>query len=169
MRRKRLGTLVAACVICVTLAIGIAIAIAIWHLRWNRDLGKRPGHLRQLGLSVYEFANQHNGKCPDSLEQMVSMGLIPADSLVCPASAEVAATGTGAELQKQLAQPGHNSYVYLSRGKTLPTMSPDDILIYEAAPDSGDGVNVCGTDAHVEWIPIPTLREALAKAHDQLR
>jgi prepilin-type processing-associated H-X9-DG protein len=61
-------------------------------------------------------------------------------------------------------QAGHCSYIYLGKGLTDKTVTPDMVLLYEPLADhGGEGMNVMFGDFHVEWVPASTAQIILTQ------
>jgi prepilin-type processing-associated H-X9-DG protein len=104
------------------------------------------------------YADAHGGRYPDRLEDLFLHGATGADQieldvLVCPSSQDERATGaTPEEAARQLAEPGHQSYVYAGGGMNR-TGSDDVVLAYDRPVNhpGGAGMNVLYGDGHVEF------------------
>jgi hypothetical protein len=126
----------------------LAIAVGLPLLNRARDpYGRRPcpDRLRRIGLALQIYANEHPGRpFPETLEPLVTNGLLPADALICP-------SGDG----------GQRSYVYLGGG-LMPNADSDVVLAYDPPGNHGtDGCQVLLGDVSVCWYPMPTMRRVL--------
>jgi hypothetical protein len=114
-------------------------------------------NFRLIASALQSYANGHDWRYPDRLEDLVQAGLLPADALACPADA---AGGDGSP-----------SYVYTGKRLTFP-LDPDAVLLHErSAPhDAGDaraaenGMHVLMADGRVRLIPAREAGPLLAAA-----
>jgi hypothetical protein len=114
---------------------------------------KCASNLRQIGLAITQYANDHAGQFPDSLETILLNGDVTAAVFTCPSSNESPATGaTTQEVVTDFRQPGRVSYLYLGRSFTSATVKPDSVLVYEPLTNHGDdGTNILFGDMHAEF------------------
>ena len=123
----------------------LALACSLPLLHRAQDVYGRPpcpGRLRRIGLALELYAHQHPGRpFPDSLEPLITSGLLPADALTCPSG-----DGDGA------------GYVYLGGGLTRGTDS-NVVLAYDPPGNHGnDGCHVLLGDMSTAWYPMPAMR-----------
>lgn len=166
-----------------TAAVGIAHQAA-WLARSPDPIYRRGGrvaayrikcasNLRQIGLAIQMYANDHDGRLPDDFGQLLLHADITADTFVCPMSQDEYPT-TGQTLEEQaaaLSTPGHCSYVYFGRGLSMP-LDADRVIAIDrpanhgegAAPPSLPNVNVLYADGRTEWVD----REAAVKLLTEL-
>ena len=112
-------------------------------------------NLRQVAMAVAMYANNHVGRFPDDLESIMAEGGLSPDAFVCPNSGDTPAPDmpTTQATAAGLRQPGHCSYIYLGKGLTDRTVTPDMVLAYEPLTNhGGTGMNVLFGDFHVEWL-----------------
>ena len=117
---------------------------------------KCASNLRQIGMALQIYANEHNGQFPPSFDEVLMYGDITSEVFVCPSSNDTHATGptTQATIQ-QWRKPGFLSYVYVppSPGITVYNIHPGYVLAYEpTSQHGGDGMNVLYGDAHVDFV-----------------
>jgi prepilin-type processing-associated H-X9-DG protein len=123
---------------------------------------KCASNLKQIGLAISLYANDHGGQYPNLLAVLPSDQDITAEVMTCPSSndekpaatdiAEVVAELTAAETNA----PGHKhcmSYVYAGKALTTKTVAETTVVAYEPLENhDGDGTNVLFGDGHVEFI-----------------
>jgi hypothetical protein len=73
-------------------------------------------NLRRIASALQSYANAHEWRYPDRLEDLVEAGLLPPEVLACPAE-------------------GGSSYVYTARGLTFP-LDADTVLLHEGSATS---------------------------------
>lgn len=112
-------------------------------------------NLHQIGLGILLYQQDHGGRYPDTLGELVELEGISPACLTCPAADDEPATGpTTRAVVADLVAGGHLSYVYVGRGLTDNTVADDTVVCYEPlANHSGAGMNVLFGDGHAEWVP----------------
>jgi hypothetical protein len=98
-------------------------------------------NLRRIAAALQSYANAHDWRYPDRLEDLVEAGLLPSDVLACPSE-------------------GQSSYVYTARGLTFP-LDADTVLLHERSAtshqDEGDdpeaGLHVLRADGRSRFLP----------------
>lgn len=137
------------------------LALPLLRNRFFPPLVSRPAnnpvkcgaHLKAIGQAILLYARHHQGRYPDSLGELVTEGLTPAD-FICPESDDepanpaptTQATIAGIDI------PGHLSYIYLAQGRTPTTPRGDLVLAYEPLSNhQAKGMNILFGDGHVEW------------------
>lgn len=114
--------------------------------------GRSASNLREIGQAILLYSNDHNGKYPDTFQDILLNEDITSDVFVSPLRNETPAVGpTTQAVADQLIAGGHLSYVYLGRGLSTITANPDTIVAYELPIDSSSGGNVLFGDLHVEF------------------
>ncbi len=106
-------------------------------------------HLKQMGIAVMMSADEHEGRMPQSLDDLKKYG-VDAKVLRLP------------YLPKNSNEPG---YIYIA-GQTV--KSPQNILVYENPKFREDGVNVLFGDGHVQFLRPEDFREQLAETCKRL-
>jgi competence protein ComGC len=121
----------------------------------QREMARREqckANLQAIAAALAGYANSNTGHYPDSLAQLVANGTLPADALVCPSTNDTPASGPTPGLAAALAQPGHDSYVYVARGLTVATSPSNAVLLYEPAANHRDVSHVLFLDGLI--VPV---------------
>ena len=114
-------------------------------------------NLRQIGQAMLLWSNEHDGRYPDRIEQLLDVEGTTAEIFVCPAVGDPPATGpTTRDVADQLTSGGHLSYVYLGKGLTR-SADGEVVLVYErpgnhAGEFGGGGVHMLTGDGNVKWV-----------------
>lgn len=151
-------------------ASGMAAAALARHVLWlassSRPLtGDCLSNLSRISLAIHVYAQYHDGRFPERLEDICTLDLINRpDIFVCPNSSdEPPASDDRREWASWLSSPGHCSYVYLGRGLVDPVpAAAERPLVYEARANHR-GVNILFADGHVMWMPAEYAETILAK------
>ncbi len=148
-RRRRSHRLTAVVVPLALLAIvagGLHAAKAAWMKSACQS------NLHQIGVAIQMYAQDHRGRYPATLGEVLASEDISAQAFVCPASPDEAAVGpTTRAVAAGLTACGHCSYVYAGRGLTDATATAAAVVCYEPPANHGDGGNVLFGDGHAEW------------------
>lgn len=122
----------------------------------QREMARREAckaNMAQIASALAAYANSNHGHYPDSLAPLVASGALSRDALVCPSSSDTPASGaTPAQQAAALAQPGHESYIYVAKGLTA-TSPATAVLLYEPATNHIDVANVLFRDGLI--VPVP--------------
>ncbi len=112
---------------------------------------KSASNLRQIGMGCALYANEHRGKYPPDLAELVKTQDLGAMVFVHPDSDKRPPVGAPmAELAPWVM--ANSDYVYVGAGKTS-SSAPDDVLAYERPGINGnDGINTLFADGHVEFV-----------------
>jgi prepilin-type processing-associated H-X9-DG protein len=156
--------------------IVLLIVMALLALLLPTDCGSAPGldklvkcasNLQQIGKAVSLYAADHRGQYPDSFETLLTSEQMSSAVFVCPGSSDTPAIGPTAQAQAtQLSTGGHCSYIYVGRGLTAKTVTPDTVVVYEplANHSTGRGINVLFGDGHVDYVVAQTAGKIIAAA-----
>jgi prepilin-type processing-associated H-X9-DG protein len=121
-------------------------------------------NLRSIGLACLQYANDNYGQYPDSLATLLLNEDITSGVFINPASDDTPAVApTTQAIANQLTAGGHLSYVYLGRGLTAKTVTPDTIVAHELLLNPTDGANVLFGDGHVEYVDNAYIKTIIAK------
>ena len=128
---------------------------------------KCGSNFRMIGLAIQMYSNEHQGRLPDSFEELLASTDITPEDFLCPAANETRAAGpTTQAVLDQFAAPGHCSYIYLGKGLTW-NNDPQVVLAYEPNLAHGEtriGMNVLSGDGHVDFIRAPGVLPWIAAA-----
>ncbi len=119
-------------------------------------------NLRQIGLAISNWAENHHGKLPDDFSEVFESGDLMPENFICPASDDQIRSGQrNAAPAANLLQPGACSYIYLGKGLTQP-LQPSHVIAVEPLENHKDaGINVLFADWHVEWLDRPQAESLL--------
>ena len=151
------------------LLIAILIPALSWLQAGRYEVKARrcPSNLRQIGLAMMMYANDHKGQLPPTPDLLIDPagdGLAP-ETFVCPFSHDHAATGnTTSAIRADFALPGHNSYVFTDLTGRADDLTIDHVLAYDnPANHGGDGVNALFGDGHVEFLDAQRTAHLLSE------
>ncbi|HEV2296155.1 MAG TPA: DUF4190 domain-containing protein [Tepidisphaeraceae bacterium] len=136
-------------------------AILFPSLGRSRETANRvkcASNMRQIGLAVMLYSNEHAGAYPDTIEKLLLTQDITGEVFVCPSTNHTKATGnTAQEIVDDMAAGGHLSYVYVGKGMTnsIPMdVAQVTVVAYEPLSNHNSaGANMLFADGHVEFIP----------------
>lgn len=113
---------------------------------------KSAANLRQIGQAILLYTKDFHGQYPDSFQAILVNEDITSSVFVSPLRSETPADGaTTQAIAGQLDAGGHVSYVYLGRGLSTSTVTPNTVVAYELPANSGEGANILFGDGHVEF------------------
>lgn len=132
---------------------GVGAAVALPALAKARDQARRVAsmsNLKQIGLALIMYANDHENKLPDDLKAAEKYGV------------------TGRVLESPFKPNGFTgpSYIYISGLST--SMDSQSIIAYENPAFREDGTNAVFLDGHVEFLTPDAFREKLAATYKEL-
>ncbi len=165
-RRRGLGRLLAICF------AGFCLVFAAAVLSSGHPQSRAPAlvvqcasNMRQIGLAMMMYANEHGGAFPESLHEILEKEDITAEVFVCPSSNDTRAVGpTTRAVLDEFDSPGHCSYIYLGKGLN-DQCDPGTPVLYEPPSIHHGGMNVLFADGHVEFFSgtdAPTILNAIA-------
>jgi len=132
-------------------AVGAGVALpAMAKAREQARRAASMSNLKQIGLGLHMYANDHQGNLPADLEQAKSHWR-NAQVLESPRK------------PKDFVGP---SYIYIP-GQSL-SLYPGNIVAYENPEFSADGLNVLFLDGHVEFMKPEAFRRELKETHERL-
>jgi prepilin-type processing-associated H-X9-DG protein len=149
------------------MASAVLAAFLLPSISRPRDAAYRvkcASNMRQIGQAIAMYANNCGGRFPDDLGALYVDQDLSASVFLCPNSNDTPAppAPTTQATAAALLQPGHCSYIYLGKGLTDQTVTPDMVLLYEPLADhGGSGMNVMFGDFHVEWMPASDAQAIL--------
>ena len=109
-------------------------------------------NVKQLGLAVNMYMNDHDEKCPPKLEDLFDQYITARKVFVCPQDSKPMAIGKGLKC----------SYRYV--GQLSKMTDPQAIVAYDKQGNHPDGRNALFYDGHVEWIAEGALRPRLQQS-----
>ena len=133
---------------------GLVSAMTVPAFSRSRGLAKRSmsaSNLSQVAIACMIYANDHNGKYPDSIDTLVAGGHLIDQILESPLK------------PKGFAGP---SYIYVA-GQNADSY-PENILAYENPAYSSQGVNVLHADCHVQWMGPSEFLQKLEATYTRL-
>lgn len=143
------------------MALGVMLP-SLSRARAQATRVKSANNLRQIALAGIQYANDHKGKFPDQLGDLMKSGdLIPA-VFINPATNTSPPPHFDKPEQAAEWVDEHSDYVWAGKGKTT-TAGADDVLAYEKLEGATQGINIAFADGHVEWFPLEAAREVLKK------
>jgi hypothetical protein len=157
--------------------VDFIVAIAAHFISESRRRVRDPAgpvacasNLYRFGQGLTMYAQAHHGRLPDRLDALILDPAIHLDAemFVCPSSPDVPAqSATAADRARDLANPGHLSYVYLGKGLTDKAAS-ETLLAYERPSYHRNGkVNALFGEGHVEFVPASKIPALVAEAARQ--
>lgn len=127
---------------------------------------KCASNLRQIGLGVMLYANDHKGKYPPNLGTLVIETDLNPEVFMCPtADSALPQAIRGAKVEDQAAWVSANAdYVYVGAAMNS-GMPAEKILAYEKIENhEQEGINILFNDGHVEWVTMPQARALIRQA-----
>ena len=125
---------------------------------------KCGSNLRQIGQAIMLYANEHQGRYPDKIGDLMDQDITTA-VFICPASNDTDAV-PGPTTQASSANVhagGHLSYIYLGKGLTG-TQSATMVIAYEPLTNhANSGMNVLFGDGHVQFVGLPAATTLIAE------
>lgn len=118
------------------------------------DRIKCGSNLKQIGLAILMYSNEHGGQYPDRIEDLFLIGDLGSEVFTCPTVYRTIAPGaTFAERQAILSKGNHISYIYLGKGMNSKTVTAETEVAYEPLSNHGGvGGNILYGDGHVIWV-----------------
>jgi prepilin-type processing-associated H-X9-DG protein len=158
-------------VIVLTMTLALMLVGTVLYLAAHRAIAGAnrvcsASNLKQIGLAMIMYANDHHGEFPDSMETILATTDITLPTFVYPGGNDIPPSGaTTQAVLIDLTKRGHCSYLYFGGGLSS-ACEPSAVLACERAmPETRDGMNVLMGDGHIEFIAEPAatqLRAALA-------
>jgi prepilin-type processing-associated H-X9-DG protein len=134
-------------------ALGVSILLpSLNRARETANRVKCASDERQMGQACLLFCNDHQGKYPADIADMLTEAITP-DVFICPSSGTSLpkdyATMAPADLAKWITD--HGDYVYVGAGMTS-AAGADQIVVYEKPGNHRQaGMNILFGDGHVEF------------------
>jgi prepilin-type processing-associated H-X9-DG protein len=150
------------------IVVGLFWTTLIPSLSYPRATAARvrsASNLREIGQAILLYSNDHQGRYPDSFATILLNEDVTSEVFVSPSRNETPAIGpTTQAIANQLSATGHVSYIYLGRGLSTNTVTPNTIVAYEKILNSSSATNMLFGDGHVEFVDPPTTAKILARA-----
>jgi prepilin-type processing-associated H-X9-DG protein len=151
--------------------VGVLLLLALigngWSSHAYRPAANRikcASNLRQIGQATMLYANDHQGRYPDTIGELMEEDITTA-VFICPGSNDepAAAAATTQATAANIHSGGHLSYIYLAKGLTN-TGQTNLVLVYEPLSNHQNrGMNVLFGDGHVEWFDLKQATKWLAE------
>jgi prepilin-type processing-associated H-X9-DG protein len=124
---------------------------------------KSQSNLRQIGQAILLYTNENGPGYPNSFGPLLMTEDLTSDVFISPLSSDSPAQGaTTRAAVAQLSQGGHCSYVYLGKGLSAKTVTPNIVVAYEKL-QSGEAIVLFG-DGHVERVFAMAAQKIIADA-----
>ena len=155
-------------VVCILASLGVLVVHSLNGPRRPNIVGSCASNLRWLGQSLHQYAADHGGAFPDTLQSLSAPD--PQDGwpylrdprvLVCPSDIEGSLSTDPASLAADVAAGRPLSYVYLGRGLTA-RAPPDAVLAFEWPKHHdvrhGGRINVLYANGQVGTVTVQEAR-----------
>ena len=111
---------------------------------------KCASNLKQIGNALKMFADEHGGKYPDQLSELIATEDLTPSVFICPSGTAEASTATSpTQLASELLEPQHSSYIYIKQNAG----NVDRAVVVEFIKNHDqDGMNVLFGDGHAEFM-----------------
>lgn len=143
----------------------LLVSILLPSLNAAREQANRvqsAANLRQIGMGSMMYANEHKGKLPPDLGEILAMGDILPEAFVNPRTGTVVPPGLQGEELKEWVDES-SDYVYVGAGKDL-RATADTVIAYERPGSDPEGLNILFADGHVEWQDMPQAMQTIEAA-----
>lgn len=126
---------------------------------------KCAANLRQIGVSLFAYAQANNGRFPPAFDRLVIDQGIETWTFVCPSSNDEHARGatTREVVNELLNRSDRCSYVYAGAGLAEKAVTQDHVLAYEPLKHHQTGINVLFGDGRTEWLSRPLAERLIAE------
>jgi len=121
---------------------------------------KCASNMRQIGMGILMYANDHQGNYPPDLGTLVKTGSVTAAVFVCP-SAKTSPPGQMTRDESADWVNANSDYIYI--GANLKQgADPSVVVCYEKDDDhGGNGMNLLFADGHVEFMQLEAAHQAI--------
>jgi prepilin-type processing-associated H-X9-DG protein len=140
VRKGWRGLLAVVAVVGVLLLLAAMLLPALSSSRERARTANSMSNLRQIGLGLAMFADQHGGQLPPTVDELVPNLISDGRVLLDPQSGE--------------------KFVYVGAGRTWQDGGGDNVIAY--SPIDRNGRNVLYSDGHVQWMSSQQFSDALS-------
>lgn len=132
-RATKISLLVGIVLIATTILVPAVIHLNVQRSHWMKTDGC-PRQLRRVGQAMLLYSNDHEGKLPNNLDELVAKNYLPdAKTLECPVD--------------------HSRYTLIAGGRKNALLDPNEIIAFERIGAHGDfGCMTLFGDGHVAWL-----------------
>jgi prepilin-type processing-associated H-X9-DG protein len=141
IRRGWRGVIATLAVVGVLLLLAAMLLPALSHSREKGRTAISMSNLKQIGLGLAMFAEQHEGKLPATIDELVPSLITNGRVLLDVQSGE--------------------KFVYIGAGRTWQEGGGDNVVAY--SPVDMNGRNVLFSDGHVQWISSSQFNEKMSR------
>jgi prepilin-type processing-associated H-X9-DG protein len=147
-------------------ALGVSILLpSLNRARETANRVKCASNERQIGQACLLFANDHQGKYPANITDMLSEDITP-EVFLCPSASTALPANyksmSPADLGTWLTD--HGDYVYVGAGMTSAS-GAQEVVVYEKPEDHHQGMNILFGDGHVEFDLMPQAVKMIQDQH----
>ncbi len=111
---------------------------------------KCASNMKQIGIALKMFADEHQGRYPDQLSELIATEDLTPSVFICPSGTAEASTATSqAQLAADLLDPKHSSYIYIKQNAGMADLA---VVIEFLKNHDQDGMTVLFGDGHAEFM-----------------
>jgi len=134
------------------LLLPAALFPALGRARGEARKAVCKSNVKQLGLAISMYSNDHDEQCPPKLEDLFDQYITARKIFICPQDSKPMAIGKGLKC----------SYRYV--GQLSKRTDPQVLVAYDKRGNHPKGRNALFYDGHVEWIAEGALRPRLQQS-----
>jgi prepilin-type processing-associated H-X9-DG protein len=154
-------------------ALGTSILLpSLNRARETANRIKSASNLKQMGLTILLYCNDHKAAYPPDLGTIFESGDLGLSVAVSPRSETSIpkAVKEGTAAVKSQWVNDHSDYVFTGKGLTNNIATPDMIIAYERSVDmgKGGGANALFGDGHVEFLNPEAFKQKLAASNEAI-
>jgi prepilin-type processing-associated H-X9-DG protein len=125
-------------------------------------------NLKQIGIGVMLYANDHRGRFPPDLGTLVTDADLGWEAFVCPSSAGAAPPGDVRNNPQQLNAWANEHAHYVYRGANLhPGVDANTVLAHDLRHNhEEEGINILFADGRVEWFNLNAAMELIDRQEE---
>jgi prepilin-type processing-associated H-X9-DG protein len=146
------------------------ISILLPSLNRARETANRvkcANNLKQIGLGLALYTNEHRGAYPPDLGTLLATEDLTAAVFCCPSTNTQVPPNLAPAEAVQWAN-ANSDYIYLG-GALKAAPPPDTVIAYEKDADhGGDGMNLLFADGHVEFDLLQAAHQQIARTKQLL-